>query len=707
MKNSDFLSYFNNLVETNSNEIIVQNANNIISSISSSLKSSNNEDLKTIQKYQNFQKIFLSPSEEVLYTIRRLIGGLSSTGIEYRKGFSLAFHLLLDNFSNDINYNELIESIKKETNIPKNESKHIRLCGSIGKILMFKIILNQKNLKEDNILKIFKQMVIEIKLQKALEESILMLIKNTLNNIFKDYYNFKKEKILDELFKILEQLCENKNNLNNINNIIEFSLYFILLNYSDKIKFLPNNLKKNLFDNKEDEIKSPLMNYFNLLLKEPIKIINKKKNNNEGELQISFNFLLELLKNLNEIKYVYKIWNILIDPDCIKKFKETSSKNFELLVFNYSIFILNNFFNLEYVSQIFDDSFFISLLQFSINRKNKYANIISDLIIKKINELDNNNNNNNEIINEYLLKLLNIFSHDKFSPNVLKNFFVFCFSHLSNENKLKYINSLIKINESEEIFIEEIIFNLSALKNIYLDEKLLNNFQEIKEKILEYFLIQFFSYNNNIDIYYDNFIEEKTFLLILSEIKPIKINNELVQIKSSKAIKILINIHKKIQKLIKNKKIELDDIENYNKLFKKIVKIESNLKNKDENEIKIKNILKLNLIILINVLKNENDYLQEAEDLILIIENKFDKNWMKVYTDIILNLLKKTNSVLDEFILNEYKKMSKFIGKEGIEVLIEFLKDRKIYKVKNKYEEDDETVEEEENENEKMEIEKE
>ena len=704
MKNSDFLSYFNNLIETNSNEIIVQNAKNIISTISSSLKtSSNQEDLKSIQKYQNFNKIFSSPSEELLYTTRRLIGGLSSTAIELRKGFSLAFHLLLDNFSNDINYNELIESIKKETNIPKNESKHIKLCGSIGKILMFKIILNQKNLKEDNILKIFKQMVIEIKLQKALEESILMLFKTGLNNIFIDYYNFKKEKIFEELFKILDNLCENKNNLNKINNIIEFSLYFILLKYSDKIKILSNNLIKELFNIEEDEIKSPLMNYFNLLLKEPIKIINKKKNNNEGELHISFNFLLELLKHLNDIKYVYKIWNILIDPDCIKKFKETSSKNFELLVFNYSIFILNNYFNIEYVSQIFDDSFFISLLQFSINRKNKYANIISDLILKKISELDNNNN---KIVNEYLLKLLNIFSHDKFSPNVLKNFFVFCFSHLSNENKLKYINSLIKINESEEIFIEEIIFNLSALKNIYLDEKLLNNSEEIKEKILEYFLIQFYSYNNNIDIYYDNFIDEKTFLLILSEIKPIKINNELVQIKSSKAIKILINIHKKIQKLIKNKKIEIDNIENYNKIFKKIIKIESNLKNKDENEIKIKNILKLNLIILINVLKNENDYLQEAEDLILIIEKKFDKDWMKVYTDIVLNLLKKTNSVLDEFILNEYKKMSKFIGKEGIEVLIEFLKDRKIYKDKNKYEDDAETVEEEE-ENEKMEIENE
>ena len=705
MKNSDFLSYFNNLIETNSNEIIVQNAKNIISTISSSLKTpSNQEELKSIQKYQNFNKIFSSPTEELLYTTRRLIGGLSSTAIELRKGFSLAFHLLLDNFSNDINYNELIESIKKETNIPKNESKHIKLCGSIGKILMFKIILNQKNIKEDNIINIFKQMVILIKLQKTLEESILMLFKNGLDNIFIDYYNFKKEKIFEELTKIFEQLCENKNNLNKINNIIEFSLYFILLKYSDKIKFLSNNLIKELFNIEEDEIKSPLMNYFNLLLKEPIKIINKKKNNNEGELHISFNFLLELLKHLNDIKYVYKIWNILIDPECIKKFKETSSKNFELLVFNYSIFILNNYFNIEYVSQIFDDSFFISLLQFSINRKNKYANIISDLILKKINELDNNNNN--KIVNEYLLKLLNIFSHDKFSPNILKNFFVFCFSHLSNENKLKYINSLIKINESEEIFIEEIIFNLSALKNIYLDEKLLNNSEEIKEKILEYFLIQFYSYNNNIDIYYDNFIDEKTFLLILSEIKPIKINNELVQIKSSKAIKILINLHKKIQKLIKNKKIEIDNIENYNKIFKKIIKIESNLKNKDENEIKIKNILKLNLIILINILKNENDYLQEAEDLILIIEKKFDKDWMKVYTDLVLNLLKKTNSVLDEFILNEYKKMSKFIGKEGIEVLIEFLKDRKIYKDKNKYEDDAETVEEEE-ENEKMEIENE
>ncbi len=270
---------------------------------------------------------------------------------------------------------------------------------------------------------------------------------------------------------------------------------------------------------------------------------------------------------------------------------------------------------------------------------------------------------------------------------------------LLNISEQDLINSNVKlftsnINNTNNFFAQYSKLNLNS-NSLYKCNCNSNSlFQLNKNKSQKSKLLSFNSFNNNPE-------SKKNKSLINS-------SNILIQPKKPKNICHTEYNHKNnaTQKLKKNKKIEIDNIENYNKIFKKIIKIESNLKNKDENEIKIKNILKLNLIILINVLKNENDYLQEAEDLILIIEKKFDKDWMKVYTDLVLNLLKKTNSVLDEFILNEYKKMSKFIGKEGIEVLIEFLKDRKIYKDKNKYEDDAETVEEEE-ENEKMEIENE
>ena len=86
MKNSDFLSYFNNLIETNPKEEILKNANNIINSI----KKNESENINK-EKYKDYLNIFDSLYEDLLYTFRRLIGGLSSTGIEYRKGFGKIF----------------------------------------------------------------------------------------------------------------------------------------------------------------------------------------------------------------------------------------------------------------------------------------------------------------------------------------------------------------------------------------------------------------------------------------------------------------------------------------------------------------------------------------------------------------------------------------------------------------------------------------
>ena len=118
MKNPDFLSYFNNLKETNSKVEILKNANNIINLISEKEETNINKE-----KYKYYLKIFESPNENLLYTFKRIIGGLSSTGIEYRKGFAITFQLLIDKFSKDINFSALLDSIQKESFVPNNEKK--------------------------------------------------------------------------------------------------------------------------------------------------------------------------------------------------------------------------------------------------------------------------------------------------------------------------------------------------------------------------------------------------------------------------------------------------------------------------------------------------------------------------------------------------------------------------------------------------------
>ena len=431
MDNSNFLSYFTGLAETNSNEVILENAKNIINLV----ELTSDKEIKN-EKYKDYLKIAQNPSEDLLYTVRRLIGGLASTGLEYRKGFSLTFSLLISKFGTELNMKEILDCIEKESFVPKNEKNHIKTCALSGKLVMYRIILNQKNLTGDNLLYILKN-VLNMISSKSMEESIIVLLKELFGKIFEKYYtDIKNEnKLFDGIFKLLDHYTTNKNNLNKAQTNFEFTIYFILIPYMDKFKgFLPKNIKTEMFDSSLEEFESPLKHYFDILLKLPIK---------EGcNFNVSFSYLCSLLEQMNDKKYTYKIWNILIDPKCINSFKNISLKNFELLIYNYSSFILEKFFLIDYIVQIFDDSFFLSLLKFSSNKKFKYATSLTEIIMKQI----TNNKFDSKVINDYCQKILNIYgveAEDKYSPNSLKTFFLFLFLNIDKYSQDKYIDSLI------------------------------------------------------------------------------------------------------------------------------------------------------------------------------------------------------------------------------------------------------------------------
>ena len=180
MKNSDFLSWFNNL-RTNNKENILTNANNIISALSI-------EEEKTIinkEKYKFYLKVFNTQSEDLLYTINRLIGGICSTATEFRQGFGITLQLFLDKFINEIKISELLEGIQKETYVPKNEKNNIRLAALSGKLFVYKILLSLHSLSEDNIIFMVKQVLIIAKSQKFLEEACIVLIDEIFNKIQK------------------------------------------------------------------------------------------------------------------------------------------------------------------------------------------------------------------------------------------------------------------------------------------------------------------------------------------------------------------------------------------------------------------------------------------------------------------------------------------------------------------------------------------
>ena len=699
MKNSDFLSWFNNLHRSNNKENILSNANNIISSLS--IEGENTIINK--EKYKFYLKVFSTQSEDLLYTINRLIGGICSTATDYREGFGITLQLFLDKFSKEINISELLEGIQKESYIPKNEKNNIRLAALSGKLFVYKILLALHNLSEDNIIFMVKQIIIIAKSQKSLEEGCASLMNEIFDKIFSDYFDIKKNKnnkLLEGIFKSLENVLEHKNNLSEIDNNLEFCAYFILMSYFDNIKgFISSKIVEDFFDNKNEEINQPLYKYFCILLELPIKYqnINTKDAN---IFNFSLKYLYQLLIKLNNNKYAYKIWNILIDEKCVENFNKISSKNFESLIYTYSLFLIHNFFDINFTLQIFDESFFLSLTQFQTNKKIKYVINITDIISEKIENIDDNN-----IIEDYCKKCLNIFGNEiegKYSPKTLKKFYLFLLRKISKEEKNKYINDLLNLEENNNI--EEIQFNLNALKILYTENsntKIIND--DIKNKIISFFLKNYYSDSFDIDISFSYSIEEMTLNLILSLIKPEFIENKLVPIKSSKAINILIEIHKNIQKLLKEKIIFYNEDKDSDELNEEL---KSSYKNKYKALIKeeylkttkSRIIVKFGLILLFLYLKHPEDFEDDINDIIAILEHNFDKDWMKVFTALCLNLLNKGSPLINDVVMNEYKKMSSYIGKDGYDVIVEYLKDTKIIKNKKKFEDESNEMNLEENE---------
>ena len=688
MKNVDFLSWFNGLNSSNTKDNILLNANNIVSSLS--IEGENTIINK--EKYKFYLKVFSTQNEDLLYTINRLIGGICSTATEFRQGFGITLQIFLDKFSKEINISELLEGIQKETYVPKSEKNNIRLAALSGKIFVYKILLGLHNLSEDNIIFMMKQILNIAKSQKYLEEASIVLIYEIFDKIFNEYFDIKKNKnnkLLEGIFKSIDSICEHKNNLNEIDNNLEFCLYFILMNYFDNIKgFISPKIIEDFFDNKNEEFSQPLFKYFCILLNLPIKY----QNINEKDANIfnfSLKFLYQLLIKLNNNKYAYKIWNILIDVKCVEQFNKISSKNFESLIYTYSLFLIQNFFDIKFSLQIFDESFFLSLTQFQSNKKIKYAMNITDIISEKINNIKDND----KIIEEYCKKCLNIFGNElegKYLPKSLKKFYMFLIRKISDEEKNKYINNLLEIKEDNNI--EEIQFNLNALKILYTENtnnKIIN--EETKNKIISYFLTNYYNDSFDIDISFSYSIEEMTLNLILNLIKPEFIQNKLVPIKSSKAINILMNVHKNIKKLIKEKIIINNEDEENKEIIEEIKKSYIDKYNKLIKEeylksIKSRIIVKFGLILLFLYLKHPEDFEEDINDLIGILEHDFDKEWMKVFTALCLNLLHKGSPYINDVVMNEYKKMSSFIGKDGFDVIVEYLKDTKIIKDKKKYE---------------------
>ena len=311
-----------------------------------------------------------------------------------RKGFTLTFQMLLDR-SSDVNYTGLIDVIEKESVFSKSEKIHYKNCMLTGKILLYRSILSVKSIGIDDILRIFKILTdLLTENHKIVEDSLLNTIDQFFTNVYFNFYTEMQEtsnqkhlsKFIDKFLNLLIKV--RRSNYENITNLYEYSILLIF----DKFAFKKNSLKKTSFLYQfsscfENFVGKTLENSFynkNNLENFFILLIKSKK---ENDFSISFKMLLDNLKEKKHFENGYNIWNYLIDSETNEKFKEISVKNYQLLLFKYSIFLIKDLFKLKYISQIFYD---------------------------------------NQVSN-YCLNLLNIFGSDRninLSPNTFKSIYI-------------------------------------------------------------------------------------------------------------------------------------------------------------------------------------------------------------------------------------------------------------------------------------------
>jgi len=90
-----------------------------------------------------------------------------------------------------------------------------------------------------------------------------------------------------------------------------------------------------------------------------------------------------------------------------------------------------------------------------------------------------------------------------------------------------------------------------------------------------------------------------------------------------------------------------------------------------ENAEKIYSMVKLALVVLILFLKNPNEYSDIVSDLYQV--TNLDKDWVKVYTDIVISLFHQGNNTLSDYTMNTFKKISKHMTKDSFDVLLTFI----------------------------------
>jgi len=489
--------------------------------------------------------------------------------VNARRGFALTFSLLVEKFSNILNFTELIGIIEKETIVSKGEKGHIKNCVLTGKILMLQTLLSVSSLSSENYLTIFKNLFDLIQ-NKILEEAILQILNNFFKKVKEAYYVELQEKKLNKFFDkfltLVGKILPNKTNFGNLKSLFEYSLIFCLLSFTDTFSSINNFLHHNTIPNILTE--NSLVNYFKLLLSQNIR---------EGEFHSSFKFFLNFLANLNDFTKVIEVWNVLIDSNVQDRLKIVSLKNFQFLIYSVSKFLLEKYFVLKYIKQIFDSSYFDTLMKFTSNKKFKYIHSLVETLMTQMKKSTEDSEDNRELTSSYSYDLLAVFNGEGgLSPQTYKSFYAFLFKNLNEDLKLEYIEKLTRVEaEGEEANEEDFLFRIAAVRTLMTSTDG-NLSKTLKNVVLQFFLREYFSSEQRNDVEVADIIEDRLLVVIFSYMRVPKEETEskeknkdesIKPIKDKKMIKLLMQIHKFLQGLYTSKVLEDLEMEDYKVFF--------------------------------------------------------------------------------------------------------------------------------------------
>lgn len=502
---------------------------------------------------------------------------------------------MLDKFSNLLNFNELVNIIEKETTVSKSEKNHIKNCAITGKVLMLKSVLDVSQISSDVILHVFRILcdMLSKPMYQIAEESILLLIseffrKSAEVGFYSEFENGKKYgRFLEKLLNIFARVFNVKSRFENLRKLSDISLYFVLVKNQISLNQIESENKlteilaysiRSHFSLNEDFFHH-LGNYFKMILARNVK---------DNEFHISFGFFLEYLKRVTDNKKIYSIWNILIDQHLQTELKTISLKNYQLLLFNFSKFIIQNAFVLNYVKEIYDASYFEGILKFSSAKKFKYINGLIEVLTTQLNKAKENGEA--EAVSNYSANLLEIFGSDpskNLSPQSYRNFFIFLFNNQDEGKKLNFVekqwNSVNaasaneESNQDEEVEeYDDFLFKITALKQLMISREA-NLDESLKHRILEFFFKQ--NFDNPIqkfDVELENIIEDRLLLIIFAyfKIESISSTENLTKTPSlslpdKKVVKSLVKVNKVMQKMIKSNGLESVDLSDFKvKIYK-------------------------------------------------------------------------------------------------------------------------------------------